>query len=226
MDFTEYISDLSRALETLANSQDFEINYEIGSPQPESDIVELEEYVADFLQDNNFRIWRVFTDFYKKSRKITFGWQYLGHSDQARITCGSSRIQSIISLYDPENEIGESFKLYDRCRVLDHIGTENHVSVKFSKEQAEPELYYYVSRDNSFHLMSIGFLDYLRLTLQTRGMYPWHEFFLKDGFVTINRSRAIQFLEDMERLFPEIDRSQFQMEGKWALHNRAIDGGD
>ena len=59
--------------------------------------------------------------------------------------------------------------------------------------------------------MSIGFVEYMSLLLECRGLYMWQEFFVEDDRFPIDRDLANLFLADLELLFPDADSSKFRV---------------
>jgi len=61
-----------------------------------------------------------------------------------------------------------------------------------------------------YHKMSIGFIEYMNLLLECRGLYMWQDFFLQDECFPFDRELANQFVADLELLFPDADSSKFR----------------
>jgi hypothetical protein len=58
--------------------------------------------------------------------------------------------------------------------------------------------------------MSIGFVEYMNLLLECRGLYTWQEFFLADENFPTNYDIANEFLADLELFFPDADSSKYR----------------
>ena len=231
MNYQKYIEQLKTKLLEFADSPQYDlVLYDIGSPYTIEAILEDEKFIAtEYEGMENFKVWEPFKEFYQSAMWINFVWRYLGqHSNSLQNPCGASQTYSIIGLYDPEDIyipeqnrtiyrcedewIEQPFKLYGEYRIFDRITmtNENHVAVKFLRNQDAPIFYYYTFKTKSYYRMSIGFDEYLELLLQTRGLSPWQEFFIDDSNFRIDMARAEQFLEDLELLFPEVDKTIFE----------------
>jgi hypothetical protein len=232
MNYQKYIEQLKTQLLKLQTSPQYDlVHCDIGRPQTIEEILEdTEEYISiEYEEMEDFKVWEPFKNFYQYASWLNFGWIYLGqHSNSFQNPCGASNIYSIVGVYDlseiyiPEENrtiyvpqkkrFNQPFKLYDKYRIFDRIAIENetHVAVKFLKNQEEPIFYYYTRKTNSYYKMSIGFDEYLELLLQTRGLGPWQEFFIEDSNFRIELVYAEQFIEDLELLFPEVDRTIFE----------------
>lgn len=203
----------------------------IGRPYSIEEVLEdTEEFIATQYEGmEDFKVWEPFKKFYQAAGWINFGWVYLGeHSNPLQNPCGASKIYKLIDVYDPEEiyyfsenrsvyvpqqeRMNQPLKLYNEYRIFDRIAIEEetHVAIKFLRNQEAPIFYYYTLKNNSYYRMSVGFEEYLELLLQTMGLGPWQEFFIDDRNFSIDRAEAEQFLEDLELLFPEVDRTIFE----------------
>jgi hypothetical protein len=232
MNYQNYVEQLKTQLLKIQDSPLYDlVHCEIGRPQTIEEILEdTEEFIStqyDGMEE--FQVWEPFKNFYQYASWIDFGWIYLGqHSNSFHNPCGASNIYSVLSIYEPfevyipeENRTiyvseleraNQPFKLYDEYRVFDRIAREEetHVAVKFLKNQEKPIFYYYTFPTNSYYRMSICFDEYLELLLQTMGLGPWQELFIDDTNFRIDIAYAEQFIEDLELLFPEVDRTIFE----------------
>jgi hypothetical protein len=210
MDYEKYVHDLTQQLQMMEHSDMFKAYPKRYLPVNTDDVEEMEKEIAEEIE--GFRIWEPIKRFFQHvvGAGFEWGWQYLGHTDPNRITCGTARISMIYQIYDPEDEIGQPFDLlYKNYRLLDRIGEESCVSLKFHKGKEEPYLYYYLKETDQYYPMSIGIIEYFELLLQTMGMYPWQEFFIADNDFKGDTQRQDQFLSDMELLFPQAETSLF-----------------
>lgn len=210
MDFQTYIHNLREKIIALEESNQFLLKYRINPPAFEEDIQDMEEEISTEENMEDFKVWEPIRQFYQVANGFELSWQYLGHEDESRITCGSAKIPVINAIFEPEEKIGQPFSLiYQETRLFDWIGTESNVNLKFSSQKKSPDLLYFTSRTKSCHLLSIEFPEYLNFLLQTRGLYPWQEFFIDDENFKRDPGEAQQFLSDLELLFPDVDKSNF-----------------
>lgn len=212
MNFEQYVSNLKSKIEKMEASQEYELKYEIYPPAIAEDLQEMEDEILAEEGMEGFQIWHPLRQFYQVANGFKLSWQYLGNPEKNRITAGTARIALIYAIYDPEDEMGQPFNLlYRNYRLFDWIGVESHVSLKFYPGKPEPELYYYTKDTDSYHLMSVNFIEYMDLLLQTMGLYPWQEFFIADNEFTLEKNKADKFIADLEILFPDADIAKFRV---------------
>ena len=233
MNYHKYIEQLKKQLLNIqASPQYYLFNCDISRPYAREEILEdIEEFMSiEYRGMEDFKVWESFKEFYLAAGWINFGWVYLGqHSNPFQNPCGASNIYTLVDLYDPdeiympeenrtidifieEKMNQQPFKLYNEYRIFDRIASENetHVAIKFLRNQEAPIFYYYILETKSYYKMSIGFDEYLKLLLQTRGLAPWQEFFIDDINYRFDLAYGEQFLKDLELLFPEVDRTIFE----------------
>jgi len=208
MNFEQYINTFKLIMQEMTTSQQYEINYNFYPGSEEINI--FEEIISEEHNLNGFRIWDTFKQFYQVTMGFEFTWVYRDRTNKKYLTMGSSNIQLIYEIYEPEEQIGGSFNLYEGYRIIDRIQDENHIAVKFIEGREEPALYYYSLDTEMYHKMSLGFVEYMNLLLESRGLYQWQEFFIADTNFPINYDRANQFVADLELLFPDADSSKYR----------------
>ena len=216
MNFKKYLETLSKKIEEMESSGEFEIKYRIYPPAFVEDIEEMEKEISEEKGMENFKVWNTFKNFYLVTGGFYFGWRYAkypeGNPDPDKITTGTTDISVIYSIYDPENEIGQPFKqLYEKYRLFDWIGEDSQVFFKFDRDIQKPKLYYY-NRDygDKYYLMSIGFVEYMEILIELMGLYTWQECFIQDSSFVRNKNQERLFSSGLKMLFPNTDISKFQ----------------
>ena len=231
MNYQKYVEQLKAQLLAVQASPQYELVYsDIGRPLTLEEILnDIEEFIStEYEGMADFKVWEPFKEFYQATGWIKFAWIHLGQiSNPFKHLFSSADIYSILEIYDPqamysgeenrmvyipENERYQPFKIYDEYRMFDRIllDSYSHVAVKFFRNQEAPKFYYYTLETKSYYKMSIGFEEYLDLLLQTRGLRYWQEFFIDDSNFRINLNRGKRFIETLEILFPELDRTIFE----------------
>jgi hypothetical protein len=214
MDFEQYIKKMNSTLGQMEASGQYDISYTIFPPNIYMD--DFEEIIRDELGIDGFHFWQPFKEFYKVASRFTFSWEYRHRTTYEYQTWGASNLTIISLIYEPEEQIGEEFNLYEGYRVFDYVAGEqywldgNYVAVHFVEGREEPDFYYYSCDTEMYHKMSIGFLEYMSLLLDCRGLYGWQDFFLLDENFPVKYDRANQFLADLELLFPDADSSKYR----------------
>jgi hypothetical protein len=214
MDFEQYIKKMNSTLGQMEASGQYDISYTIFPPEIYMD--DFEEFIRDELGIEGFHFWQAFKEFYKVTFRFTFRWSYRHRTNYGHSKWGASNISIISLIYEPEEQIGEEFNLYEGYRVFDFVEGEeywldgNYVAVHFVEGREEPDFYYYSCDTEMYHKMSIGFLEYMSLLLACRGLYGWQYFFLLDENFPVEYDRANQFLADLELLFPDADSSKYR----------------
>jgi hypothetical protein len=232
MNYQKYVEQLKAQLLDIQASPQYElVGCDIARPQTIEDILEdTEKFIStQYKGMEGFKVWEPFTEFYQATGWIKLLWIYLGQIPKPfKNRFSGSDIYSILEIYDPEaiysaeenrmvyipeNErLNQPYKVYDEYRMFDRIFLDSyrHVAVKFFRNQEAPIFYYYTLETKSYYKMSIGFGEYLELLLRTRGLSYWQEFFVDDSNFRINLNRAKRFIETLEELFPEVDRTIFE----------------
>lgn len=231
MNYQKYVEQLKAQLLALQASPQYELVYsDIGRPLTLEEILDdIEEFIStEYEGMEDFKVWEPFKEFYQATGWIKFAWRHLGQiPNPFKNLFSGADIYSILEIYDPqaiysaeenrmvyipENERYQPYKIYDEYRMFDRIFLDSysHVAVKFLRNQEAPQFYYYTLETKSYYKMSIGFEEYLALLLQTRGLSYWQEFFIDDSNFRINMNRAKRFIETLEKLFPELDRTIFE----------------
>lgn len=212
MNFEQYIDVFELIMQKMKTSQKYQMNYKFYPATKEID--EFEEIISEQHNLNGFCIWDIFKQFYQVTMGFSFTWMYQGITNPNYLTTGSSNIQVIYGIYEPEEQIGGNFNLYEGYRIFDLIEDENHVAVKFVEGKEEPDFYYYSFDTEIYYKMSVGFLEYISLLLECRGLYTWQEFFVEDERFPFDHELANQFVADLELLFPDADSSRFRIKLK------------
>jgi hypothetical protein len=232
MNYQKYVEQLKAQLLAVQASPQYELIYsDIGRPLTLEEILDdIEEFIStEYEGMEDFKVWEPFKEFYQATAWIKFVWIHLGQiPNPFKNRFSSADIYPILEIYDPEaiysaeenrmvyipeNErLNQPSKIYDEYRMFDRIllDSYSHVAVKFFRNQEAPKFYYYTLETKSYYKMSIGFEEYLDLLLQTRGLRYWQEFFIDDSNFRINLNRGKRFIETLEILFPELDRTIFE----------------
>ncbi len=211
LNFNDYAEHFKHLNNNFENSGNFDVVFKIYPKPYEDDIQELEDEIKAEQGMENFRKAESLRQFYFSSQRPHLSWQYVGHNDKQRITCGVVRIASIYQIYDPDEELGQPFRLiYQKYRLFDWLGENHQVYLKFAENVSEPELYYYSGDTDKSYRMSLNVSEYLHLAKETAGLFPWQEFFITDNNFKMEKEHARKFLDDLELLFPKADVSKFR----------------
>jgi hypothetical protein len=205
MYFDDYLKRLSERIQALGSKPHKFFKYYINTPIVPDAMQELEQDFAAAINEPTLRISDSLKDFYQRADGFALSWVYAGQQQISPVVAGSTNISSILTIFNPGEITHQEF--FGRFHVLDWIGEQNQVSLKFYPGHPEPELYYLADSQN--HLMSIDFVTYMRVLSEVRALYPWQEFFIADKKFTRDPLQTSRFLENLRLLFPEVDPAQF-----------------
>lgn len=68
----------------------------------------------------------------------------------------------------------------DRYKLFDWADSRDHVSLRFARGRAEPELYFFERSSGAYYLLALDIPSYLELLLEARGLTWWQQFFVAD----------------------------------------------
>lgn len=130
--------------------------------------------------------------------------QMLNHLDPRINLQDSPKYENLLwNLGDPPEIIEQLQGFF----ILDDLKYDNFVLIRF-----EDEALYLYTRPYSLRKLSVNFEQYIDLTLKTRGTYLWQQYVVDDTDNSPLLPDA--FHENMKRLFPEEDFSNFSVQNK------------
>ena len=207
-DFARYYHELKMALAEMQDDTNYKVKQGIAraAASPE-DILELEMELIEKLGDG-FEIYKPIKAFNKIVLGFEFGWSYSEQTHKDRVVAGKANIASVYSIYDPDEEYNKPSRLFEEYRLLDNPGSQAKVYLKFTTGIDEPQLIYFDAETQEYTPLQLTFEAYLHCLKICRAMYPWQHFFLENKSLC-DKKRMIQFLDDMELLFPREDATVF-----------------
>lgn len=91
---------------------------------------------------------------------------------------------------------------------MDFIGHDTYTLLKFVEGKDEPELYLNTYPHHLYPL-SIGFSEYIELTIAFRGLHLWQSYFIKPEAGPLHPPVPDRFFRNVKLLFPDVDLSRF-----------------
>ncbi len=213
MIFAHFVDTLNTYADAMRRSDHYElVRYKVYPPVHPDDITEMEHDLSCADDMSGFHVADTVSQFYQVANGLRFVWVYHGYQVDGYEPVGNTNISLLSDIYEPTDSLNDPLPytlLYEQYRLFDWTGDKEQVVMEFSRGKEEPELYYHCAEDNSYHRLALDITTYMDLLLQTRGLYPWQQFFVADDNFHVDEKRAQRFFVNLARLFPDVDATRF-----------------
>lgn len=182
----------------IADSSDFTSTLKRGEPVDDESIQQL----VEAFKERGHEAPTSLVDFYMAHDGFMLRWTYKKSTHPDYITSGDTDISNINLLltwlqHVPDDPI-----------PFDHVSDINQVLLRVEKQNITL-LYQDMNLDKSFP-MSIDLNQYFRLLDESRGLYPWREFFIHSPAFTLSKPLKDKFYADLHLLFSDTDPDLFK----------------
>ncbi len=177
---------------------------------------ELEEYVAQHQGISDFYIPPSMRALYALIGGWELSWVYQDSLPlSGRPPLGHSILMHPLDVFSPVDEDspnggGDDVPYDAHYRLLDWIGVEDEVVLKFHRGVNEPKIFYHHVPSDTYHPLALDVPAYIDRLLQCRALSPWQQFFITTPGFRVADETARVFFDSLARLFPDADPAPFR----------------
>ncbi len=220
MDYRKWLESYEAFIAALESKQGMEVSNAVFPPQPDKELLRLEEVASERGKVQDFKIPGGLREFYADATGgIDMTWVYRKAPKSFGFVAGRLRLASILALFDPmeeepqlvEQDLGAGFTLHGQYRTFDDLGPDFHVLAKFTKSLDMPKLYWRTveTGDERIVPLAIGFEDYLAYGLAACFITSWQTLFAEDESL-LPKKEEKDFFAKLDLLAPLGDQALLQ----------------
>ncbi len=211
MDYERYIARLGTRLAPMAGSEEYEFQATLypGIAPPAIAALETAIRAEDGL--TQFQIPDEMKRFYTAANGVYIHWVHRGDRLRDQYPSGGhAHIPYLPQLFET-TEDGEQREqaIFDRLHVFDTARGDNQVSVRFRRDQLEPEFYYFDPDSGRTYPLDLDLPSYLERLLETRGLGWWQEFFIADPSFRVDSEKEEWFHLALQHFCPDVDLARY-----------------